>query len=99
MKKLSCRFEMLLSPKQNREWEALAKSKNITKAELIRRTMESYLRGENTQKEWEIYQKLGRLSESLKEKKKECFNNPVILINDVIRSLEQLRLEVLRIED
>jgi hypothetical protein len=59
MKELSCRFEMLISPEQNKQWKAIAKSQNLTKAELIRRTMESYLQGENTEKEWQIYQKLG----------------------------------------
>lgn len=97
MKELSCRFEMLISPEQNKQWKAIAKSQNLTKAELIRRTMESYLQGENTEKEWQIYQKLGEISEDLQQKKIDCFNtNPVKIINEVIRSIEQLRLEVIR---
>ena len=97
MKELSCRFEMLISPQQNKQWKAIAKSQNLTKAELIRRTMESYLQGENTEKEWQIYQKLGEISEDLQQKKIDCFNtNPVKIINEVIRSIEQLRLEVIR---
>lgn len=97
MKELSCRFEMLISPEQNKQWKAIAKSQNLTRAELIRRTMESYLQGENTEKEWQIYQKLGEISEDLQQKKIDCFNtNPVKIINEVIRSIEQLRLEVIR---
>lgn len=99
MKQLSCRFEMLLTPVQNEEWKRSAQSQNLTKAELIRRTMESYLKGENSQKEWKIYQKLGALSKGLQQKKKECFSNPVATINEVIRSLEQLRLEVITTEE
>ena len=99
MKQLTRRFEMLLTPAQSQEWKRLAKSKNLTTAELIRRTMQSYLQGENSEKEWRIYQKLGAITERLQQKKKDCFDNPVHTINEVIRSLEQLRLEVISIED
>ena len=96
MKQLSCRFEMLLTPKQNQEWEALAKKRNLTKAELIRRTMtESTLKRQRTHNDWNIYQKLGELTEDLKERKKECFANPVQTINEVIRCLEEFRLQTI----
>ena len=95
MKQLSCRFEMLISEEQNEEWTALAKSQNLTKAELVRRTMESYLQGKTTQKDWKIYQQLGKFSEELAQKKVECVANPTETINELIQSIEQLRLEVI----
>jgi hypothetical protein len=101
MKELSCRFEMLISPEQNQEWTALAKERNLTKAELVRRTMaKSDLKRQRTQKDLKIYQQLGQLTEELKKKKIDCFNtNPVKMINEIIRSIEQLRLEVIRKEE
>ena len=95
MKQLSCRFEMLISPEQNEQWTALAKERNLTKSELVRRTMELYLEGKTTQKDWKIYEKLGQFSEELEQKKGECFANPVQTINELIKSIEQLRLEVI----
>ena len=97
MKQLSCRFEMLISPEQNEEWTALAKERNLTKSELIRRTMsKSNLKNQRTEKDWKIYQRLGELNEELKQKKGECFENPVKTINQIIKSIEELRLEVIR---
>ena len=95
MKQLNCRFEMLISQEQSEKWSALAKSQNLTKAELVRRTMKSYLEGKTTQKDWEIYQKLGKFSEELAQKKVECVANPTETINELIKSIEQLRLEVI----
>jgi hypothetical protein len=95
MKQLNRRFEMLISQEQSEEWSALAKSQNLTKAELVRRTMKSYLEGKTTQKDWEIYQKLGELIEELKEKQDECLAEPDKMINELMNRIEQLRLEVI----
>jgi hypothetical protein len=95
MKELNRRFEMVISEEQSEKWSELAKSQNLTKAELVRRTMKSYLEGKTTQKDWEIYQKLGELIEELKEKKEQGFIEAGKTINEVINRVEQLRLEVI----
>ena len=97
MKRLSSRLEILVTPEQKEEWTALAKERNLTKSELIRRIMSnSNLKKQRIERDWNIYQRLGELSDELKQKREECFVNPVKTINEIIKSIEALRLEVIK---
>lgn len=59
------RFEMLLTPQQNEDWQALAESNGISKAELVRRRMAGCRTKTIPQVNWKCYWQLLKISEEI----------------------------------
>ncbi len=103
MRRFTVRFEILLTPEQNQRWEVLAQQANISKAELVRQTMANcQVKSPIPQPNWEIYQKLGELTDELKVMAPGSYNSNQIssnTINKLIAHIEQLRWQILGIEE
>jgi hypothetical protein len=61
------RFEMLLTPRQNDDWQALAESNGISKAELVRRRMAGCRTKTIPQVNWKCYWQLLKISEDINQ--------------------------------
>jgi hypothetical protein len=66
-KHYTVRFQMLLTPQQNENWQALADSSGISKAELVRRRMAGCRIKTIPQVNWKCYWQLLKISEDINQ--------------------------------
>lgn len=96
MGRLNRSLKLAITSEQYEEWTKLAEQRNLSKSELVRRILSNCdLVKQKTKKDLELYQKLGKLKKEIEEKREECFHNPTKTIDQIIKAIDELRLEII----